>query len=453
MMNWRVYPLFSLLQLVGQPALLRRPAQAQNPASSAAQARAPLTLDECIRLAESNEPSFAAASAEARSSALERRDARAALLPTATYHNQVIYTQPNGQSNRIGQTTNEPSPVFIANNAVREYVSQGVFNETLGLAQVGAIRLADANAARATAELEVARRGLVATVVNLFYGIGAQGERVTVAARALVEANRFVEITQQREAARESAHADVIKAQIQQQQRQREVTEAKLAAAKARLELGILLFPDPATAYDLVLLNAPPPLPERTAVEAAARTNNPELRSALASLQVSEANTYAARAALLPELGLNVTYGVDAPQFAKGGPENTRNLGYSGSVSLDIPIWDWLTSERKIKETRIFQDAAKTAVTAAQRRLLANLSELYAEAATAQAELASLDASVVAARESLRLTNLRYTDGEGTVLEVVDAQNTLISVEDAQLDGRTRYQLALAQLQTLTGSL
>jgi len=453
MMNRRSHYIFLLVPLVWGAMLLSRAAEAQATVPSAAHARAPLTLDEAIRLAESNEPAFAAASAAARSSTLERKDARAALLPTITYHNQVIYTQPNGQSNRIGQTTNEPSPVFIANNAVREYASQGVFNESLGLGRVGAIKLADANAARATAELEVARRGLVATVVNLFYSVDSQSERVTVAARALAEANRFVEIAQQRETARESAHADVIKAQIQQQQRQREVTEAKLAVDKARLELGVLLFPDPATPYDLAALSMLPPLPDRTAVEAAARANNPELRSALASLQVSEANTYAARAALLPELGLSVAYGVDAPQFAKGGPENTRNLGYSGSASLDIPVWDWLTNERKIKETRILQGAAKIAVTAAQRRLLADLSELYAEAATAQAELASLDASALAARESLRLTNLRYTDGEGTVFEVVDAQNTLISAEGAQLDGRTRYQLALAQLQTLTGSL
>ena len=449
----RVYCFFVVSLLFWGATLLCRGARAQTAAQSLAHATAPLTLDEAIRLAESNEPALAAASAEARSSALERKDARAALLPTATYHNQVIYTQPNGQSNRIGQITNEPSPIFIANNAVREYVSQGVFNETVGLAQVGAVRLADATAARATAELEVARRGLVATVVNLFYSVGSQGERETVAARALSEAERFVEITRQRESARESAHADVIKAEIQQQQRQREVTEAKLAVAKARLELGVLLFPDPAAAYDLVPLNAPPPLPDRTAVEAAARANSPELRSALASFLMTEANTYAARAALLPELGVNVTYGIDAPQFAKGGPQNTRNLGYSGSASLDLPLWDWLTSERKIKETRILQDAAKIAVTAAQRRLLADLSELYAEAATAQAELASLDASVLAARESLRLTNLRYTDGEGTVFEVVDAQNTLIFAEDSELDGRARYQLALAQLQTLTGSL
>jgi outer membrane protein TolC len=414
---------------------------------------APLTLGQAIQMAQQNEPAFAAAAAEAHVAQLERKDARAAMLPSATYHNQVVYTQPNGQSNRIGQTSNEPSPVFIANNAVREYASQGVFDEKLGLSQVGAVRLANANVALTNAELEIARRGLVATVVHLYYDLSAELEKVELANRALAEADRFVTLTQQREAAREAAHADVIKAQIAQAQRQRESAETRLSVAKARLELGVLLFADPQQPYTLAATPLPAPLPERAAVEAAASANNPELRSALAQLAVSQANTYNARAALLPDLGLNVTYGIDAPQFARGGPDSTRNLGYAGSASLDIPVWDWLTSRRKIEESRLVEGAAQKAVSAAQRRTIANLAEFYAEAATAQSELASLDGSVLAARESLRLTNLRYTAGESTVFEVVDAQSTLVTVEIAALDGRTRYEMALAQLQTLTGSL
>ena len=40
-----------------------------------------------------------------------------------------------------------------------------------------------------------------------------------------------------------------------------------------------------------------------------------------------------------------------------------------------------------------------------------------------------LDKSVDSAKDSLRLTNLRYAAGEGTVLEIVDSQNTLVSAE------------------------
>jgi outer membrane protein TolC len=57
------------------------------------------------------------------------------------------------------------------------------------------------------------------------------------------------------------------------------------------------------------------------------------------------------------------------------------------------------------------------------------------------------------AAESLRLTNLRYQSGEATVLEVVDAQNTLTQASNAYDDGQVRYRVAMANLQTLTGSL
>lgn len=413
-----------------------------------------ITLDQAIRRAEANEPAFAAAAAEQRATSLERKDARAALLPSAIYHNQFLFTQSNkSQAATTQGGLSQSLPVFIANNAVHEYYSQGAVNETVGLAQIAAVRLADATAAVASAELEIARRGLVATVVNLYYSANAGEQKVMIAQRALAEANRFVEVTQKREQAREAAHADVIKAQLQQQQRQRELIDAKAAAARARLELGVLLFADPARDYSLAPTEAPPLLPDRVGIDSAARANNPELRSALASLQASQAQTFTAQSALLPDLGLNFTYGIDAPQFARTGPDGARNLGYSASATLDIPLWDWLTTERKIKEARIRSDVAKVVLSAAQRRVVADLAEFYAEADVARQQLASLDGSVLTAQESLRLTNLRYVDGEATVLDVVDAQSTLTSQETARADGIVRYQLALAQLETLTGRL
>lgn len=412
----------------------------------------PLTLDEVIQRAEANQPAFAAAAAESRASALERTDARAGLLPSVTYHNQYLFTQSNQTQAATTQGgLTQSLPLFIANNAVHEYYSQGVVNEQLGLAQIAAVRLAEANAARAQAELEVARRGLVTTVVTLYYGVTSGGTKVQIAQRALDEANRFADVTEKREAAREAAHADVIKARLGQEQRQRELDEATLVAEKASLELGVLLFPDPATKFTLAPAGAPPMLPDLQSVEAAARQNNPELRSAMAALQVSKAETLSARAALLPSLSLQLIYGIDAPEFAKRGPDGARNLGYSAGATLDIPLWDWLTTERKVKEANIRASAAKLTATTAQRRLVATLAEDYNEADVARRELASLDASVTDARESLRLTNLRYVNGEGTVLEVVDAENTLISAEDAQIDGEVRYRTALAQLQTLAG--
>jgi len=413
-----------------------------------------ITLEEAIRRAESNEPQFAAAVAESRTTRLDRSIARAGLLPSVVYHNQGLYTEPNGQQNQAGQGVgSQPSPKFIANNAVREYASQAQVNETVGLAGVAGVRRANAEAARAAAELEVARRGLIAAVTSLYYGLVAANNKLTIADRARTEAADFTALTGKREQAREVAHADVVKAQLLEQQRERDLSDAQVATEKARLELGVLLFPDPRTAYSVAAAESAPPLPARADVDAAAARNNPELKSALAAMSASNADVLAAKAAYLPDLGVNVTYGIDAPQFAANGPDGVRNLGYSASVTLDLPVWDWLSTEHKVKQSEIRRDAVRTQLSSTQRRLIAELDEAYSELKAARNQLDSLDASVVTAAESLRLTKLRYAEGEATVLEVVDAQSAFVTAENAREDGRTRYEAARAGLQTLTGTL
>lgn len=418
-----------------------------------------ITLEEALKRAQSSEPTYASAIADSKVAGLDKSIARAGLLPSARFYGQGIYTQPNGIYAEGGEGVTTPNPKFVANDSrPREYISQGVVEENLSLGAFSAVRRADAAAAVAAAELEIARRGLVATVTGLYYGLSAADQKLAIAQRAKAEADDFVKLTSQREQAREAAHADSVKAQLEQQQRDRELSDAKLNADKARLELGVLLFPDPRTPYTIQLPEAPAVLFSRDDVNQLAAKNNSELKSALATLEVSHADVLAARGAYLPTVGLNYTYGIDANEFAANGPMTAsgiraRNLGYSATVTVNLPVWDWLATEHKVKQSEIKHDAAKVALTATQRRLIAQLDESYAEAQAARDQLASLDLSVTTAAESLRLTRMRYTGGEATVLEVVDAQSAFITAENAREDGRVRYEAALAALQTLTGTM
>jgi outer membrane protein TolC len=429
-------------------------ADAQTAQAQVSQGQVPvITLEEAIQRAQQSDPAYAAAKAGGKAAALDRTTAWAGILPSAEYHNQGLYTQPNGHSNQAGQVGAQQAPRFIANNAVREYASQLSANETIGLSNVAEIRRAEAVAAQAAAEMEISRRGLVAAVTALFYGTLAADHKVAIAQRAQQEAADFTGLTEKREQARESAHADVVKAQLEEQGRDRELEDARVESEKARLELGVLLFPDPRAAYTLSAPEIAPPLASRDDIDAAAAKNNPELRSALSALDASNADVLAARAAYLPDIAMNVTYGIDAPQFAKYGPGGVQNLGYSASLTLDIPVWDWLSTERRVKQSEIRRESVQVALSATQRQLVAKLDEAYSEAAAARDQLASLDQSVATAAESLRLTKLAYSGGEGTVLDVVDAQIAYVLAQNAREDGRVRYENARANLQTLTGTM
>lgn len=440
-------------------------AAGQNTVSATLQNAAPtaqpltITLEEALKRAQANEPNFASAIADSKISKLDRSIARAGLLPSARYYSEGIYVQPNRLSDTGGEGVTSTDPKFVSADArPREYISQGMIDETLSMGAAAALRRADAASAVAVAELEIARRGLVSTVTNLYYGLAAADHKLVIAQRAAGEASDFTKLTQQREQAREAAHADTVKAQLEQQQSDRELSDAKLNADKARLELGVLLFPDPRTSYAISVPETPAPLAAREEVDQLAAKNNAELKSAFAALNVSNADVLAARAGYLPTIGLNYTYGIDANEFAVNGPVTpdgirARNLGYSAAVTVNLPVWDWLATEQKVKQSKIKRDTAKVTLSATQRRMIAQLDEAYAEAEAARNQLASLDASVSTAAESLRLTKLRYTGGEATVLEVVDAQTAFVVAENAREDGRVRYQAALAELQTLTGTM
>ena len=443
----------ALLAWALAPCLLASDSLPEAPQPSGAQASAVgITLDQAIAAALANDPVYRAAVASSGSAQLDASISRAALLPNAAAHGEYLYTQPNGVLNQAGQIGSQQAPRFIANNAIREYAAQVLVNQSISFAGVADYRRSRALARQSSADLESARRDLVSRVVAAYFGVLATAEKAAVALRALNEANDFVALTQKLEAGREVAHADVVKAQLDQQQRQRECDDAALEAEKARLDLGVLLFPDPRTPYTLAE-PAPTPLPDRSAVDAAAANANPDLRSALESAHAAHDEVLAARAAYLPSLALNYTWGVDAPQLAVNGPDNVRNLGYSASASIDFPVWDWFATHDRVRQAELHQQAAQASLTNTQRQLIAQLDEYYNEAHVAADQVASLRTSVDTARESLRLTRMRYSAGEATALEVVDAQSSLAQAEAALADGILRAHVARANLQTLTGVL
>ena len=402
-----------------------------------------LTLEDALTRAKANSPQFQAALTQLGLAREDRVQARAALLPGLNYTNSFIYTQGNGS----------PAGVYVANNGVHEYISQGVAHEALGFGSVGDYQRAKAAQALAKARAEIAARGLVVTVVQSFYGLLVAQEKTLNTARATDEAQHFLDLSKKLEAGGEVAHSDVIKAEIQANDAQRQLQDTRLAEQNARLALAVLLFPNFFQDFTLVNdLSAPPALPARSEVEQLAKNNNPELHAALSALMVANKEVTVARAGHLPSLTVDMFYGIDANQFATEDRNGFRNLGYAGAATLNIPIFSWGATQSKVKQAELQRHQAQVELSAAQRQALADFQSFYAEAQTALGQIDTLHSSADLAAESLRLTNLRYQAGEATALEVVDAQNTLTLARNAYHDGEARYRLALANLQTLTGT-
>ncbi len=419
------------------------PAQGQAPPAAGA-SHLTISLQDALEHSRINSPQFQSANIGALLVREDRVQAKAALLPSLNYLNQYIYTEGNGT----------PTGTFIANNGVHEYLSQlQVHGDLFAPGKIADYKRAVAAEAMARAKTEVASRGLVVTVVESYYGLVAAERKLQYAQQSLREAQQFFDITQRQERGGESAHSDVVKAQILLEQRQRDAQDAGLAVEKSRVALAVLVFPDFQQDFDVVddLENqvSLPPFPE---VQALAAKNNPDIRAAQAAVEQEKWDISSARSGYLPSLSFDYFFGIDANEFAIYNSQGARNLGSVVQAQLTIPVWSWGATRSRVRQAQLHLRQAQLDLSVTQRQLLANLSSYFQEAQTAGSLVASLSYSADLAGESLRLTLLRYTAGEVTVLEVVDAQTTLAQARNAFADGLVRYRLALADLQTLTGS-
>lgn len=421
-------------------------ARAQAPAQPNASqpARMTINLQGALERARANSPQFQAANISALLATEDRVQSKAGLLPSLNYFNQFIYTQGNGT----------PSGVFVANDGVHIYNSQAqVHGDLYAPGKRADYKRAIAAEAIARAKADIAARGLVVTVVQSYYGLVAAERKLKYAQQSLQEAQQFFDITQKQERGGEAAHSDVVKAQIQLEQRQRDVQEARLTVEKSRVGLAVLIFPDFQQDFDVMDdLQNQINLPAFSEIQTLAAKNNPDIRAAQAAVEQEKWGVSSARSGYLPSLSFDYFFGIDANEFAIYDRSHKNNLGSAVQAQLTIPVWNWGATRSKLRQAQLHLQQAKLDLSVTQRQLLANLNSFFQEAETAGTQVASLSHSAELAAESLKLTMLRYTAGEVTVLEVVDAQATLAQARNAYADGLVRYRLALSDLQTLTGS-
>jgi outer membrane protein TolC len=368
---------------------------------------------------------------------------RAALLPGVNAFSQFIYTQPNGT----------PSGIFVSNDGPRVYNDQALVHGDIWAPSKRAdYRGALAAEAVARARADVAARGLFATVAQNYYAMAVADRKISNARQALREAQDFASITQKLEQGGEAAHSDVIKAQIQLEQRQRDLQDAQLTLDKARIGFAVLLFPNFRQDFTITDdLDTPQPLPAFTEVQGLAGRNNPDIRAAQATVQQQQYAISSARWAMWPTVSFDYFFGINANQFAIHNHEGQNLLGSVAQAQLNVPVWTWGAARSKVRQAELQLQQARNDLSFTQRQLLSELQSFYLEAQVAAAQVESLRRSMQQSGESLRLTLLRYEAGEVTVLEVLDAQSTLTQARNAYDDGLARYRLALANLQTLTG--
>jgi outer membrane protein TolC len=433
-------PLLKLSRLIvfASAVAFAAPQQPGQPAS-------PMVIDLAGALERSRawNPQLLAAQLATLSAKEDRIQAKAAMLPAANALSGFLYTQGNGTD----------TGVFVANNGVHIYDEQALVHAEPYSPTKWAdyARLKAAEVATRARE-DIARRGLQATVVQNYYGVVQAERRRVNSMQSLKDAQDFEDLSQKQERGGEVARADVVKATLARKQRERDLNEATVNVDKAKLALAVLIFQDitqPFEVIDDLKPDAAPPGTDES--RQASYASNPDVKAAEASVTQSNLTVRLARTEYLPTIAIDYAYGINSNFVAIHDPNGNLNIGSFLTASLSVPVWNWGSTRSKVRQAEVAQQQARNDLTFARRQLDSNLAQYNLEVQAARTQSLQLTEAQDLAEENLRLTRLRYTNGEAVALEVVDAQNTANDARNAYDDGLIRYRLAIANLEVLMG--
>jgi len=399
-----------------------------------------LTLSEALERAARLDPSYVSAAGQVSTAEWARRAAFAVfIVPSVTVAaNRTHYWPPFFN---FATFTSVPNTYAATIDARLEVFTGG--QKIAGLASSGAA-LESAHAGELQARLTTAMN-----TESDFYSVLAQRALERVAEDQLQRAEQQFTVARARVTSGAAVQTDSLQLLLELSQARIALLQAQSAQRAAQLQLGRRVgLAGPADAApvldDTTTLRALP----FTVSDAVARAlaQGPAWRSARANERAASASLWARRGDYLPRVSLDFN----------GGAFDTRwypRLIKRSSLSLTVsfPIWNNGVREIQLSQARVSRDVARAIRVDLERSAWHDVTAAYDAYETSRATVALDQHAVLVARENNRVQETRYRAGSTTILDLLAAQNRLVSAEADLVQALYNTRRARAGLEVILG--
>lgn len=424
------------------------------PATAAAQT--PLSLDDAMRRAREAHTDARAADATVREATEGVSVAGSAFYPTVDVvqswqrGNQPVFVfgsllaqrRFTAQNFAIG-ALNHPGAVNNYRSAV--VVEQQLFDGGLTRAAVDGATLgrdmAEATRARLRQDLAIAAALAYTRVAHL--------SAVEEARRHAVEAAESdAARARERRDAGVVTEADVLSAGVHAARTRADLLETTGDLVVARAELNQAIGAPLDARFDVMLLEPPRPSQEDLgALEQEALAARPEARETLIASALAANGARRARAAYLPQVGLQG--GVETNGSTLAGPASSWVMG----VEVRLNLFRGFADRARVaaaRESETRQDAERDGV---ERAIRLDVRSAVTRLGTARARVDVGQAALEQARESQRILRDRYENGRATMTDVLEAARAVSQAEADAIAARVDVVLRAVALDRARGRL
>ncbi|MEO8429948.1 MAG: TolC family protein [Acidobacteriota bacterium] len=263
-----------------------------------------------------------------------------------------------------------------------------------------------------------------------------------------------------RRASGQGVAADLLKVDVRLATEQAAIVDAEGRRDQAKVVLNVLMGREP----DAPLALAPLPPPDGAAVPEGLGIGFdrvPEVARAAAEAKSAEADLEIARAERKPHvlfsgdvgfLGSDTSRLVPADLRASDPDANFgdrihRDLGYSFTLSLSLPIWDAGAIRSRVRQAELRLQSAERGVAFQKQESRRQSAQALASQRNIREQIRILSDAAPSARDSYLEAESRYRGGAATSLEVLDAYAASVDAAVRLSEALSRYRIAQAVAQ------
>ncbi|TAN41655.1 MAG: TolC family protein [Nitrospirae bacterium] len=245
-----------------------------------------------------------------------------------------------------------------------------------------------------------------------------------------------------------SPRSDVIKTEVQVSNARLDLIKAENALLFAKANLAAAMGLSAAMTFE-IKAEAPDPqtplLPTLTATMAHAYDRRPEVRGVKAKIESAHTSIKQIESGLYPNLSIDASYGWQETNFI---PQDRK---WSVGLTVSIPVFERLTTQSKINQAKANLNGTKAVELQTLRNVELEVRQAWLSLKEALERAGVTKKTLEQAGEDMRVSEGRYKEGLGNVLELIDAQTALTQAKTNDIVSIYDIANAKAKLDRATG--
>ena len=402
------------------------------------------TLTECIDYALQNNITLQQAKLQKQSATEERKQAKAALLPSLSAStNQSFGYRPwleNGVATVTNGTVNSKVNKTYYNGCYGINAQWTVWNGNQNRNQV---KLGEVSEQQAELQTETTANNIQERIAQLYVQILYMNEAVEVNKQSLETSKRNEQRGKEMVEVGKMAKADLAQLTAQRAADEYTIVEAESNIANYKLQLKQLLELTGDEAFDIEMLTAGDEqalaeIPALSTVYETALGGRPEIKNAQLGLKQSDIQMNIAKAGAMPTISINGGVGTSTASMSSQNWDKQIKTNFDASVgaSVSVPLFDNRKTKTAVNKARIQREQAQLELLDQQKQLYATIEGYWLDAETNQQKFKTALTTVESEQASYDLLEEQFRLGLKNIVELMTGKDRLLSSQQNKLQAK-----------------